>query len=144
MGDLVLVDGEPEIVKWLLENALRTAGRNGTIIGDELRQLAALAAPAAQVVRMRALLAAAGPEVAVAVKAQVTGTAGSAQGAGVAMLARSALSATAAARIAGASSRAVRKACADGRLAARKSRISGEWRIAPAALHGWMEERHVA
>jgi Helix-turn-helix domain len=149
-GDLVLVDGEPEIVAWLLEGALRTAGRNGVIIRGELRQLAtatAIAAPAAEVVKMRALLAAAGPEVAAAVKAQASGIAGSADGAGVAELAgsgRASLSATTAARLAGVSSRAVREACADGRLPGRKSRITGGWRIAPAALREWMEERRAA
>jgi hypothetical protein len=39
--------------------------------------------------------------------------------------------------MAGVSDRAVRAACAEDRLAASKSKVSGEWRIAPEALEHW-------
>jgi hypothetical protein len=88
------------------------------------------------------LLAAAGPEVAAAVRAQARATAGSAVGAKAPPWAPSVmLSATeAAGRV---SDRAIRAACVSRshRLAASKSRVSGEWRIAPEALDEWMRRR---
>jgi integrase len=70
---------------------------------------------------MPRLLAAAGPEVAAAVRAQVKAMAGSAGSTAVAPLAPS-LSATEAARKAGVSDRAIRAACANDKLAASKSK----------------------
>jgi hypothetical protein len=149
MPALVLVDGEPEIVALLLEAGLRTARRNAGLVHAEMRQLAAAVVGAAPLtaVRLPALLAAAGPEVATAVKAQATGTGGSTAGADTAGLAgsrRVSLTAATAACIAGVSSRAVRAACASGRLVARKSRITGEWRVSPDALGEWTGKRNGA
>ena len=95
--------------------------------------------------KLPSLLDAAGPEVAAAVHIQARGVAGSAAGAGAARLASSVmLSAAEAAGKAGVSDRAVRAACTSGRLAARKSKVSGEWRITPADLQEWMEVRRAA
>ena len=133
----------------LLEGGLRAARRNGGVVHGEMRQLAAAVAAVAPLtaIHLPALLAAAGPDVAAAVKAQATGTGGSAPGADAAGLARSgrvSLSAATAARMAGVTSRAVRAACADGRLVARRSRITSEWRVSPDALDEWMRRRNAA
>ena len=92
------------------------------------------------------LLKAAGPEVAAAVRAEARAVAGSAACAGAASRAPSVvLSATEAAAEAGVSDRAIRAACsAKDKLAASKSRVSGEWRITPEALDEWMMRRRRA
>jgi hypothetical protein len=124
-----------------LELALRTHRRNGHPPGNQLRDVAAKVAQAVPLVAacLPALLDAAGPEAAAAVRAKVNGTAGSAAGVRSAPLASSQ-----AARIACVSDRAVRAACASGRLAATKSRITGEWLIDPGGLREWTESRRVA
>ena len=130
-----------------LNDKLRTYDRNGQPPGKALRQAAAEIAAAAPLtaVDLPWLLAIAGPEVAAAVRAQARAAAGSATGADAALLAPSVmLSATEAARMAGVSDRAVRAACAQDRLAASKSKVSGEWQIAPAALDEWMGRRRAA
>jgi len=92
------------------------------------------------------LLDAAGPEVAAVVHAQARAAAGSVIGAETTLGAPSVLlSATEAAGRAGVSDRAIRAACAaKDKLAASKSRVSGEWRIAPEALDEWMRRRRRA
>ena len=54
------------------------------------------------------------------------------------------LSATEAAVKAGVSDRAIRAACVKDKLAASKSRVSGEWQITPEALDHWMGGRRAA
>jgi len=54
------------------------------------------------------------------------------------------LSAAEAAGKAGVSDRAIRAACAREDLDARKSKVSGEWQIAPEALDKWMRRRRAA
>ena len=139
--ELVLRGPEVAQVAAALELALRTRRRNGHAPGGELRQLAAQVAVAVPLVAacLPALMAAAGPEAAAIVRAKVNGTAGSAAGMRPAPLASSD-----AARLAGVSGRAVRAACASGRLAATKSRITGKWLIDPGDLRKWTETRHAA
>ena len=120
-----------------LELALRTYRRNGHPPGNQLREVAAKVAQAPPVATcLPALLDAAGPEAAAAVRAKVNGTAGSATGMRPAPLASSQ-----AAQVADVSDRAVRAACASGRLAATKNRITGGWLIDPRDLRKWMESR---
>jgi len=130
-----------------LNDKLRTHDRNGKPPGKALRQAAAEIAAAVPLTAagLPWLLDAAGPEVAAAVRAQARATAGSRACADAAPRAPSAmLSATEAADKAGVSDRAIRAACADDRLAASKSRVSGEWQIAPAALDYWTGRRRAA
>ncbi len=124
-----------------LELTLRFHRRNGHAPGGELHQVAAKVAHAVPLVAacLPALLDAAGPEAAATVRAKVNGTAGSATDMRPAPLASSD-----AARLAGISGRAVRAACASGRLTAAKSRITGEWLIDSGDLREWTEARHAA
>jgi len=143
----LLSDQAVEQAVLALNDKLRTYDRNGQPPGKALRQAAAEIAAAVPLtaVHLPWLLDAAGPEVEAAVRAQDSGTAGSAAGAGAESLTSSAmLSATEAARMAGVSDRAVRAACAEDRLAASKSKVSGKWQIAPAALEHWRRTRSAA
>jgi hypothetical protein len=132
-----------------LNGQLRTYKHNGKWPPDMvLRQAAAEYAAAVPwtAADLDWLLAAAGPEVAAAVRAEVGAVAGSAACAGAAGRAPSVLlSVTEAAAKAGVSDRAIRAACAaKDKLAASKSRVSGEWRITPEALDEWMRRRRRA
>ncbi len=137
--ELVLRGPEVRQVADALELMLRFHRRNGyTPPGGELRGVAVKIMQAIPLVAacLPALLDAAGPEAAAAARAEVIGTAGSAAGVRPAQLASSQ-----AAQVADVSDRAVRAACASGRLAATKSRITGGWLIDPRDLHEWMERR---
>ncbi len=85
---------------------------------------------------MPALLDAAGPQTAAAVRALANGTAASSAAVRPARLASSE-----AARVASTSGQAIRAACASGRLTATKSRTTGQWLIDPGDLQKWMESR---
>lgn len=128
-----------------LNGQLRIYKANGKWPPDKvLRQAAAEYAAAVPLtaVDLVWLLAAAGPEVAAAVRAQARATAGSATCAERVLRAASVLlSATEAAARAGVSDRAIRAACAKDKLAASKSRVSGEWHVSPQALDHWMRMR---
>ena len=141
MADVLLPERHAELAAYAVEAALRANRRNGGTPNGELRQLASMLASAVPSIAAHfpALLAAAGPEVAAAVKAKARGTAGSAAGTRPVPLASSE-----AARIAGVTSRAVRAACAAGQLAGRKSRVTGAWMITPAALDEWRRARNAA
>lgn len=143
----LLSDSAVEEAARALNAQLRTYDCNGRPPDKRSRQAAAEIAAAVPLtaVHLPWLLDAAGPEVAAAVRAQARATAGNAAGADAEGLTSSVmLSATEAARTAGVSDRAVRAACAEDRLAASKSKVSGEWRIAPAALEHWMGARRAA
>jgi hypothetical protein len=143
----LLSDSAVEEAARALNSQLRTWDCNGKPPDKRRRQAAAEIATAVPLIAadLPWLLRAGGPEVEAAVRAQASGTVGSAAGAGVEGLAPSVmLSATEAARMAGVSDRAVRAACAEDRLAASKSKVSGEWRIAPAALEHWRRTRSAA
>lgn len=144
----LLSDQAVEEVAKALNAQLRTYERNGKWPPDKvLRQAAAEIAAAVPLTAadLDWLLTAAGPEVAAAVRAQARATAGSTACAGTAVRAPSVmLSATQAAAKAGVSDRAIRAACANDKLAASKSRVSGEWQIRAEALDHWMGERHAA
>ncbi len=150
MPDLVgLTERQITYLACALDAPLLVGQRNGRAPGEELRQLAALIALAvpSAAVKLPSLLDAAGPQAAAAVKAQARRTAASRldpDGVGPASSVTATLSASEAARLAGVSSQAIRAACANDKLAACKSAVSGEWQIAPAALEEWMEERHAA
>jgi hypothetical protein len=143
----LLSDQAVEEAAKALNDKLRTYDRNGQPPGKTLRQAAAeiVAAVPLAAENLPWLLKAAGPEVAAVVRAQARFTAGSAACAGVEGRASSVmLSATEAAGKAGVSDRAIRAACAKEKLVASRSRVSGEWRIAPEALDHWMRRRRRA
>jgi hypothetical protein len=145
----LLSDRAVEEAAKALNGQLRTNERNGKWPPDKfLRQAAAEYAAAVPLTAadLGWLLAAAGPEVAAAVRAQARATAGSATCADRAPRATSVmLSATEAAAKAGVSDQAIRAACAaKDKLAATKSRVSGEWRITLEALDQWMRRRRAA
>jgi hypothetical protein len=130
-----------------LNGQLWTYERNGKWPDKAIRHAAAKIAAAVPMTAagLDWLLKAAGPEVAAVVRAQARAAAGSVVGAEATPWAPSVmLSAREAAGRAGVSDRAIRAACAAERLDARKSRVSGEWRIAPAALDYWMGRRRAA
>jgi hypothetical protein len=143
----LLSDQAVEEAAKALNAQLRTYRCNGKPPDKRGRQAAAEIASAVPLmaVDLPWLLAAAGPEVAAAVRAEARAVPGSAECAGAGLRAPSmVLSATEAAGKAGVSDRAIRAAYAGGRLAASKSKISGEWQIAPAALDYWMGRRRAA
>jgi hypothetical protein len=143
----LLSDQTVEEAARALNAQLRTYDRNGKPPGKVLRQAAAEIATAVPFAaeNLPWLLEVAGPEVAAVVRAQARATTGSAVCAGVEYPASSVmLSATEAAGKAGVSDRAIRAACTRELLAASKSKVSGEWRIAPEALDHWMRRRRRA
>jgi hypothetical protein len=143
----LLSDSAVEEAARALNAQLRTYDCNGRPPNKRGRQAAAEIAAAVPLtaVNLPWLLDAAGPEVAAAVRAQASDAAGSAACADAVLRAPSVmLSATQAAGKAGVSNRAVRAACANERLAASKSRVSGEWQIALEALDHWMGRRRAA
>lgn len=132
-----------------VEEVLRAHSRNSPHLDVAWRQLAAALALAVPLTSqgLPCLLAAAGPEATAAVKAEVRRIAGSRfdidrdtgeKSSAVTM------PASKAAQIAGVSSRAIRAAAADGRLAATKDQNTGTWRITTAGLYEWQEKRHAA
>jgi excisionase family DNA binding protein len=148
-AELLLSGRSAEVAACALETALRDYRRNGRAPNEETRQLALALATAAPLVAVTlpALLDAAGPQAAAAVKAEARRTAASRldrYGAGSASSVTAALSASEAARIAGISGQAIRAACADGRLPASKDQIRGTWLITAAALDEWMGRRRAA
>jgi len=143
----LLSDQAVEEAAKALNAQLRTYKCNGRPPGKRGRQAAAEIAAAVPLtaVNLPWLLDAAGPEVAAAFRAQASDAAGSVACADALLRAPSVmLSATEAAGKAGVSNRAVRAACANDRLAASKSRVNGEWQIAPEALDHWMGRRRAA
>jgi hypothetical protein len=139
VAGLLLSGRSAEVAACALETALRDYRRNGRAPNEETRQLALALATAVPLVAaaLPALLDAAGPQAAAAVKAEARRMAASRldpDGAGPAGSVTAALSVSEAARIAGVSSQAIRAACADGRLPASKDQIRGTWLITAVAL----------
>lgn len=157
MADLAgLTERQVTYLACALDASLCASQRNGGTPGEELRQLAALIALAVPcavvnppgVVKLPSLLDTAGPQVTAAVKAKARRMLASRfdpEGAGSASSITATLSASEAARLAGVSPQAIRAAAArGGSLVASKSKVTGEWRIAPEALEEWMKGRRNA
>jgi hypothetical protein len=121
-----------------LNDYLNVKRRNGQVPDEAVRQAAAELAVGVPwaAVKLPALLEAAGPQAAAAVKAHVSGSAASETASRPAFLQPSE-----AARAAGVSAQAIRAACASDRLTAKKSRITGEWLIDPDDLQEWEARR---
>jgi hypothetical protein len=149
VADVLLSERHAKRAAVALEMALTVYRRNGQAPDPDTRETAALLATAVPLLaaRLPALLDAAGPQTAAAVKAEARRTAASGldqERAGSASSLTAALSASEAARLAGVSSQAIRAAAATGRLAASKDRVTGAWLIATSALYEWMEGRSAA
>ncbi len=131
----------PELIAKLLEASLRTGRRDGLAPGGEMSELAAELARQVPglVARLPGVLHAAGPEAAAYARAQARSEAGSA-----ACPRPAPLGVSEASSAAGVSARAVRAAAQAGRLTASKDRITGQWRIDPGDLAGWMGARNAA
>jgi hypothetical protein len=150
MPGLVLPEEDAGVVAAALNVALYVNARNGVQAAARTRRVAVKVAAAVPeiAVKLPSLLDAAGPQAAATVKAEARRLAASRVDAAAAGPASSdtaaLLSSRSAARIAGVTGQAIRAACADGRLVAAKHRITGAWRIAPAALDEWITGRRNA
>lgn len=135
-----LTSDQTGFVVWLLDDLFK---RHRGAVPTAVRQLAVQAAldddGAPVAVQLPTLMRALPPEVAVRVKAQAAKVARSKQDAS-----QPPMSALAAARVAGVTTRAIQAACANGSLTATKDKISGAWRISRPDLAEWIEERHHA
>jgi Helix-turn-helix domain len=135
-----LTSDQAGFVVWLLDDLFK---RHGGAVPTAVRQLAVQAAldddGAPVAVQLPTLMRALPPEVAARVKAQAAKVARSKQDTG-----QPPISALAAARVAGVSTRAIQSACRREKLTATKDRITGAWRISRPDLAEWMEERRAS